>query len=169
MHGPSLFSFHFLSFSSSFPKLNYFTSLHGLQDVENHCAHLRDTELKTDRKIPYLRFPHLLFSIKLDWRAWNYKTKKKRDLLRVQRKGHKNTHKKTWNDTKWTNWYFQKCASINAIYFAPVVTTTYRMKNNKSSARDLSLEMSVLARARAQLFNVLYISTHLSVPQWENI
>ena len=42
-----------------FPQINhfyYFTSLHGLQDVENHCAHLRDIELKTGRKIPYLPF-----------------------------------------------------------------------------------------------------------------
>ena len=55
------------------------------------------------------------------------------------------------------------------IYFAPVVTTTYCMKNNKSSTTSLSLEMSVLARARAQLSNMLYISTHLSVPHGENI
>ena len=43
-----------------FPKINhfyYFTSLQGLQDVENHCAHLRDIELKTGRKISDLRFP----------------------------------------------------------------------------------------------------------------
>ena len=49
-----------------FPQINhfyYFTTLHGLQDVENHCAHLRDIELKTVRKIPYLRFPHVFFSI----------------------------------------------------------------------------------------------------------
>ena len=48
-----------------FPQINhfyYFTSLHGLQDVENHFAHLRDIELKTGRKIPYLRFLHVLFS-----------------------------------------------------------------------------------------------------------
>ena len=38
-------------------------SLHGLQDVENHCAHLRYIELKTGRKIPFLRFPHVLLSI----------------------------------------------------------------------------------------------------------
>ena len=31
------------------------------------------------------------------------------------------------------------------------------------------LEMSVLARARAQLLNMLYISTHLSAPHGENI
>ena len=39
-------------------------------------------------------------------------------------------------------------------------------ENNKSSG--LSLEMSVLARARVQLLNMLYISTHLSVPHGEN-
>ena len=57
----------------------------------------------------------------------------------------------------------------NGIYFAPVVTTTYLMKNNKSSKRGLSLEMSVLAWAHAQLLNMVYISTHLSVPHGENI
>ena len=72
-----------------------------------------------------------------------------------------------WNDTKWTTGYFQ-CACVNIIYFAPVVTTKYRMKN-KSSTWGLSLEISVLARARAQLLNMLYISTHLSVPHGENI
>ena len=45
--------------------------------------------------------------------------------------------------TKWTIWYFQKCACVNASYFAPVVTTTSRMKNNRSSTRGLRLEMSV--------------------------
>ena len=80
-------------------------------------------------------------------------------MLRIQRKGHRNTHKKTWNDTKSTNWYFQKCASINAIYFAPVVTTKYRMKNNKSLTRVQSLEMSVIARARAQ-FLICSTSVH---------
>ena len=35
--------------------------------------------------------------------------------------------------------------------------------------KGLSLEMSVLAGARAQLLNMLYISTHLSVPHGENI
>ena len=49
-----------------FPQINhfyYFMSLDGLRDVENHCAHLREIELKTGRKIPYRRFPHVLFSI----------------------------------------------------------------------------------------------------------
>ena len=77
----------FLRFTS-FPQLNqfyYFTSLHVLQDVKNHCAHLREIELKTGKKIPYLRFPHVLLSMQLDWRAWNYKAKKVY-LLRIQKK-----------------------------------------------------------------------------------
>ena len=64
---------------------------------------------------------------------------------------------------------FQQRTCVNAIYFAPVVTTVYRMKNDKSSTRGVSLKMSVLAKARAQLFNILYINTHLSVPHGENI
>ena len=87
-------------------------------------------------------------------------------------KGHKNKHKKTrrkWNDTKCTIWCFPQCPCVNAIYFAPVVTTTYRMKNNKSSTRGLCLEMSVFDRARAQMLNMLYISTHQSVPHGGNI
>ena len=60
LNGPSFFSFHFFSFSIPFPKLTIFSilpSIHGLQYVENHCAHLRDIELKIGRKIPYLLFP----------------------------------------------------------------------------------------------------------------
>ena len=52
----------------------------------------------------------------------------------MQKKGHENKHKKTsmkWNDSKWTIKYFQKCACANAIYFAPVVTTTYRMRKQE--------------------------------------
>ena len=30
---------------------------------KNHCAHLRDIELKPGKKISYLRFPHVLFYI----------------------------------------------------------------------------------------------------------
>ena len=43
------------------------------------------------------------------------------------------------------------------------------MINDKSSTRSLSLGMSVLAKPRAQLLNMLYIKTHQSVPHGENI
>ena len=65
MHGPSFFSSLLVIFNF-FPQINhvyYFTSLHDLQDVENHCTQLRYIELQTSRKIPFLRFPHVLFSI----------------------------------------------------------------------------------------------------------
>ena len=42
-------------------------------------------------------------------------------------------------------------------------------KKDKSLTRGLRLEMSVIARARAQLLKMLHISTHLSVPHGENI
>ena len=71
---------------------------------------------------------------------------KKYICFESRKKGHKNKHKKTWikrNDTKWTIWYFQQCACVNAIYFASVVTTTHCLKNNQSSTRGPSLERSL--------------------------
>ena len=49
-----------------FPQINhlyYLRHLHGFQDVENHCAHLRDIKLKNGTKILYLRFSCVLFAI----------------------------------------------------------------------------------------------------------
>ena len=71
-----------------------FTSLQGLQDVENHCAHLRDIEMKTGRKNSISPPSHVLFSIKLNWRARNYETKKYIFPSNPE-KEHKNKHKKT--------------------------------------------------------------------------
>ena len=97
------------------------------------------------------------------------KLNKKNVCFESRKKGAKTSTKRhDWNGMT-QNGYFQQCACVNAIYFAPVVNTTYRMKKNKGSTRGLSLGMSVLARARAQLLNMLYISTHLSVPHGENI
>ena len=39
----------------------------------------------------------------------------------------------------------------------------------KQQELNKGLSLNVLARARAQLLNMLYISTHLSVPHGENI
>ena len=75
-----------------FPQINHFyylTSLHGLQDVENHCAHLRDIELKTGRKIPYLRFPHVFLSMI--------------GLLRIASNPEKRTQKQAQKDMKWND------------------------------------------------------------------
>ena len=38
MHGTSFFSFHFFNFFLQINHIYYFTSLYGLQDVENHCT-----------------------------------------------------------------------------------------------------------------------------------
>ena len=51
------------NFSTQINHFYYFTSQHGLQDVQNHCAPLKDIGLKTGRKTPYLRFPHVSYSI----------------------------------------------------------------------------------------------------------
>ena len=97
MYGPSFFSFHFriFSFSISFFKINHFyysRSLHGLQDVENHCVHLRDIEFKSGRKIPYLRVPHV-FSL-YNWIGEHEITTKIIYLLRIQKKDTKKSTKR---------------------------------------------------------------------------
>ena len=119
MHGPSFFSFHFLSFSISFPKLTiffYFLPLHVLQDVEITA---RTWEISSWRLVEKFR----ISAFSMYYSLWNWigeheitKLKKYIYLLRIQKKGDKNKHKKTWmkwNDTKWTIWYFQQCACVN--------------------------------------------------------
>ena len=51
---------------------------------------------------------------------------------------------------------FQQCTCVNVIYFAPVVSATYRLKNDKSSTRSVSLKMSVLLK---RVRNCLIFST----------
>ena len=155
MHGPSFFSFQFMPFSNSFPKLTIFTILLLCMACKMWKITALTWEVSSWRLVEKLHistFP-MYYSL-YNWIGEHEITKlKKKYLLRIQKKGLKNKHKKTWmkwNDTKWSVWYFQQCACVNAIYLAPVVTTTYRMKNNKSSTKGLSLEMSenLLERVR---------------------
>ena len=136
MHGPSFFSFHFFSFSISFRKLTIFTILRLYMACKMWKITALTWEISSWRlveKFHISAFP-MYYSL-YNWIGEHEITKlKKKYLLRIQKKGHKNKHKKTWmkwNDTKWTIWYFQQCACVNAIYFAPVVTRTYRMKSKQ--------------------------------------
>ena len=80
-----------------FPKIDYFyyfTSLHSLQDVENHFDLLRDIELQTGNKFHISAFP-VYYSL-YNWIGEHEITKLKNIyLLLIQKKGHKNKHKKT--------------------------------------------------------------------------
>ena len=72
-------------------------------------------------------------------KQWNSYWKEKKTLW-IQKKDTKTSTKRhEWNGKtqKWSFWYFQQCACLNAIYFKPVVTATYRMKNNKSSTKGV--------------------------------
>ena len=63
VHAWSEFLFVSLVIFNFFPQINhfyYFTSLHGLQDVENHCANLRDIELKTSTKLSPCVILHII-------------------------------------------------------------------------------------------------------------
>ena len=65
--------------------------------MQNHCAHLRDIESKTGRKIPYLRFPMHYYLY--NWIGEHEITKLKYIyiyiyLLRIQRKDTKASTKR---------------------------------------------------------------------------
>ena len=62
MNGPMFLWFHFFNFFHQFNHFYYFTSLHGFQDVKNHCAHLRDIESvrASEHEITKLKKKYLL-------------------------------------------------------------------------------------------------------------
>ena len=95
MNGPSFFSFH-LSFSIYFPKVAifyYYTSIHGLQEVENHCALLRE-------KFHISAFP-MCYSL-YNWIGEHEITKlKKKYLLRIPRKRTQKKAQKDMNEMEW--------------------------------------------------------------------
>ena len=101
VHAPSELLFVLLlAIFNFFPRMNYFyyfTSVHGLQDVKNHCTHLRDIELKSGRKIPYLPFP-MYYSL-YNWIGEHEITKPKKKFCFESRKKDTKTSTKRheWN------------------------------------------------------------------------
>ena len=86
-----------------FPQLNhfyYFTSLHGFQDVENHCTHLRDTELKTGRKIPFISAFPMCYSL-YNWIGDHEITTQKKYICFGSRKRTQKQAQKDMNEMEW--------------------------------------------------------------------
>ena len=140
MHGPSFFSFRFFSFSISLPKLTIFAILRLYISCKMWKITALTWEIASSRLVDEFHlsaFP-MYYSL-YNWIGEHEITKLKHKYLPwTQEKRHKNKHKKTWmkwSNTKWTIWYCQKCACVNAIFFCIRVTTTYRMKNNRGSLR----------------------------------
>ena len=87
MHGPNFFSFHFLSFSVSFPKLTIFTILRLYMACKMWKITAPAWEISSwrlEEQFHISAFP-MYYSL-YNWirRAWSYKTKKK-NLLRSQK------------------------------------------------------------------------------------
>ena len=61
-----------------------------------------------------------------------------------------------------------KHTCVNAIFLMPVCTCTDRLEESKILIMTLSLEISVSARAHAQLSNMGRTKTHLKVPDGVN-
>jgi len=155
MHGPSFFSFHFFSFSIFSLKLTIFTILR----LYMACKMWKITALtweisswRLEEKFHISAFA-MYYSLN-NWIGEHEITKLKKNVyisFESGKKGHKNKHTKTWmkwNDTKWTIWYFQQCAHVKAIYFVPVLTTTYRMKNKRSTRGSCLEWVFLLERVR---------------------
>ena len=63
--------------------------------------------------------------------------------IRTQKQVQKDMNEMEWHKMDYL--IFSVMRMCKRIYFAPVVTTSYRMKINKSSTRGLSLEMTYLS------------------------
>ena len=128
--------------------------------MESHYADMRDIELNTGRKIPYLRFPHLVvLYIIPEWIGEHEITKlnKKKYIFAS------NPKKQAQKDMN------EMCMRKRHLFCTSSHHNVLHEKQQVSSKRGLSLEMSVLARARAQLLNMLHNSTHLSIPHGQYI
>ena len=71
-----------------------------------------------------------------------------------------------WNDTKWTILIFATMRMRKRHLFC--TSSHHNVPYEKQQKLNKGSELSVLVRARAQLLNMLYISTHLSLPHGEN-
>ena len=120
MHGTSFFSFHFFNFFFQINHIYYFTSLHGLQDVENHCT----WEISSWRQVEKFHISAVPMYYSLcNWIGEHEITKRKKIAANPEKRTQKQAQK-DMNEMEWHKiWYFQQCACVNAIYFAPVVST----------------------------------------------
>ena len=130
MHGPSFLSFLVLSFSISFPKLTIFTILRLYMACKMWKITALTWEISSWRLVEKFHISafHMYYSL--------YNRIGEHEITKLKKKifGSNTetcTKRHEWNGT--TILYFHQCACVNAIYFAPVVTTAHRMKNNMRS------------------------------------
>ena len=107
MHGPNFcFSFHFFSFSISFPKLTIFTilRLYMARKMWKITALTWEISIASWRlleKFHISDFPmYYSLAMKLDFRAWNYKTKKifaSNPEKRTQKQAQKDMNEMEWH------------------------------------------------------------------------
>ena len=84
-----------------FPQINqfyYLTSLHVLQDVENHCAHLRDISWRVVEKFHISAFP-MYYSL-CNWIGEHEITKLKKKIC-FQSRGTQRQAQKDMNEMEW--------------------------------------------------------------------
>ena len=93
-------------------------------------------------------------------------------MLRIQKKNTQKQAQKDLNEMEWHKMDYLIFSAMRMRKRHLLCTSSHHnvpYEKQQEFNKGLSLEMSVLARARAQLLNMLYISTHLSAPHGENI
>ena len=140
MHDPSLFSFHFLSFSISLSKWSIFTILRVYMTCKMWKITALTWEISSWRLVEQFHisiFP-MYYSL-YNWIGKHEITKlKKKNSFECRKKDAKTSTKRhEWNGMTQIA-LFDIFSNAHA-YFAPAVTTTYRMKNSKSSTSSLIL------------------------------
>ena len=161
VQGTSFFSFHFLSFSISFPKLTIFTILRLYMAYKMWKIPALTCEISSWRQVEKSPLSPCIILYVIGLESMKLQNEKK-DCFESRKKDTKTSTKRhEWNGM-----------TQNLIFSAMSLRKRHLFctsSHHKSSTRGLSLEMIVLARARAQLLNMLCRSTHQSVPHGENV
>ena len=173
MHGPSFFSLHFLSFSISFPKLTIFTILRPYMACKMWKITALTSEISSWRLVE--KFHISAFPMYYSLHIWigEHQIAKLKILFasnpekRTQKQAQKNMNEMEWHKMDYLIFSAMRMRKRHLFCTSSHHNVPY-MQNNNGSTRGLSLETRVLSRARARLLNMLYISTHLSVPHGEN-
>ena len=172
MHGPSFFSFHFLLVSISFPKLTIFTILRLCMACKMWKITARTWEISSLRlveKFHISAFP-VYYSL-YNWIGEHEITKLKKIFASNPEKRTQNQAQKDMNDIEWRkmdNLILSAMRMRERHLFC--TNSHHNVPYKKATRAQLKWnEMSVLARARAQLLNMPSTSTHLSAPQGENL
>ena len=167
MHSPSFFSFHFFSFSISFPKWSIFTILRLYMAWKMWKITTLTWEKSSWRLVEKSAFP-MYYSV-YNWIGEHEITKLKKKFASNPEKRTQKQEQKDMNEMEWHKVDYLIFSTMHMRKRHLFCTRSHHnVPYEKQQMINKGSKLSVLVRARAQLLNMLYISTHLSLPHGEN-